>query len=68
MSAYTCVPETVYYTTPLRLSSYATKKIDANKYKKQLNKLKKQGGMAGPKSTQTRAVGIITDEMHIDFS
>ena len=34
-----------------------------NKYKKQLNKLKKQVGMVGPKSTQT-IVGIITDEMH----
>ena len=34
------------------------------KYKKQLNKLKKLVGMAGPKSTQTRVVGIITDEMH----
>ena len=41
-----------------------------NKYKKQLNKLKKYLGMIGPKSTQTRVVGIIMDEMHpyIQFS
>ena len=34
------------------------------KYKKQLNKLKKQVGMVGPKSTQTRVVGTITNEIH----
>ena len=38
--------------------------LNMNKYKKQLNKLKKQVGMTGPISTQTRVVGIITDEMH----
>ena len=38
--------------------------MNTNKYKKQLNKLKKQVGMVGPKSTKTRVVGMITDEIH----
>ena len=40
------------------------KKRNTNKYKKQLDKLKKQVGMVEPKSTQTRVVEIITDKMH----
>ena len=40
------------------------KKRTTNKYKKQLNKSKKQVGMVGPKSTQARVEGIIMDEMH----
>ena len=62
MSAHNCVrvPKTMH---SLRLSSYATQKKNTNKYKfKQLNKLKKymRVGMVGPKSTQTRVVGIST--------
>ena len=59
-------PCTKYYALDhtFRLSSYATQKINTNKYKKQLNKLKNEVGMVGPKSTQTRVVGIIMDEMH----
>ena len=34
--------------------SSALEKNNTNKYKKQLNKLKKQVGMVGPKSKQTR--------------
>ena len=33
-------------------------------YKKQLNKLKDEVGMAGSKSTRTRFVGIITSTIH----
>jgi hypothetical protein len=36
----------------------------SNKYKKQLNKLKDKVGMAEPKSTRTRFVGIITSTIH----
>ena len=38
-------------------------KKNSNKHKKQL-KLKDEVGMAGPKSTQTRFVGIITSTIH----
>ena len=39
-------------------------KMNTNKYKKQLNKLKEYVRMVELKSTQARVVGIITDEMH----
>ena len=37
--------------------------MNTNKYKKQLKQIEELG-MVGPKSTRTRVVGIITDEMH----
>ena len=37
--------------------------MNTDKYKKQLNKIE-EVGMVGPKSTQMRVVGIITDNMH----
>ena len=37
--------------------------MNTDKYKKQLNKLKKQVGMDG-RAKKSRVVGIITDEIH----
>jgi hypothetical protein len=39
-------------------------KKNSNKYKKQLKKMKDEVGMAGPKSTQTIFVRIITSTIH----
>ena len=60
MSAYNCMPNTIYQTTLLRLSSYGTEKMNTNKHKN----LKRKVGMVGPKCMQTRVVGIITDKTH----
>ena len=57
MSAHSLVPETMYNTTPLRLSSYATQKMNTNKHKRQLSR-------DGRAKTHTRVIGIITNEMH----
>ena len=48
----------------------AVQKLDShwastvNKYKKQLNELKDEAGMAGSKSIQTRFVGTTTSTIH----
>jgi hypothetical protein len=39
-------------------------KKNSNKYKKQLNKIEDEVGMAGPKNTQTRFVGLIMSTIH----
>ena len=61
-----CVQRLCTRPHPSDLKVMLLKKRNTNKYKKQLDKLKKQVGMGGggPKSTQTRVVGKVTDEMH----